>query len=194
VAFGLYAVVPLEDRSDIVPDVLRTAATAVWFGPAMILLSNFSLASLVPRWCWWSTLRGCSMRNGGRWKRHATGGGGRSATRVFTAREPGAFADCQLPRTFVWRERLPALAVALCLEGGAVSVAAPLSSIGRGLAMCAGTALLTVFSMATGAAGRRSAANPAQVHCGNSGDHRSGVPDDARRRTRFAGRRVCRRR
>src|ERR1035438_1551868 len=47
VAFGLYAIVPIEDRSQMVPDVLHTAATAVWFGPAMILLSEFSPAALL---------------------------------------------------------------------------------------------------------------------------------------------------
>ena len=117
VAFGLYAVVPMEDRTDMVPDVLRTAATAVWFGPAMILLSEFSPASLLAAlvlvvytsrllYAQWQSVEG-----------------NRILPRVFTAREPGAFTDCQLPRTFVWRERLPALGVAFCLEAGAVAVA-----------------------------------------------------------------------
>jgi hypothetical protein len=146
VAFGLYAVVPLEDRSDIVPDVLRTAATAVWFGPAMILLSNFSLASLVPALV---LVVYASRLLYAQWRPVEAGA---PPARIFSAREPGAFADCQLPRTFVWRERLPALAVAVCLEAGAVSVAAHYPLLGAAW-LCAGTALLTVFSMATGAAG-----------------------------------------
>ena len=145
VAFGLYAVVPLEDRSGMVPDVLRTAATAVWFGPAMILLSNFSLASLVPALV---LVVYASRLLYAQWRPPEPG---QSPPRIPVAREPGAFADCQLPRVFVWRERLPALAVAICVEAGAVSVAAHYPLLGAAW-FCAGTALLTVFSMATGAA------------------------------------------
>ena len=60
-------------------------------------------------------------------------------------------ADCQLPRSVVWRDRLPALGVALCLELGAVSVAGRYPLLGAAW-FCAGTAILTVFSMSTGAA------------------------------------------
>ena len=144
VAFALYAIVPMEDRSNVVPDALRTAATAVWFGPAMILLSNFSLASLLPALV---LVVYASRLLYAQW-RPSTGG---LPPRVYVAREPGAFADCQLPQAFVWRERLPAIGVALCLEGGAVAVAAHYPLLGAAF-FCAGTAVLTVFSMATGAA------------------------------------------
>jgi len=56
-----------------------------------------------------------------------------------------------LPRVFVWRDRLPALGVALCLEAGAVAVAAHYPLLGAAC-FCAGTAVLTIFSMTTGAA------------------------------------------
>ena len=144
VAFGLYAIVPIEDRSDMVPDVLRTAATAVWFGPAMILLSSFSpvsLAAALVLVVYASRLLYAQWRPAG----------GSISPRVYVAREPGAFADCQLPRAFVWRERLPALGVAFCLEAGAVAVATHYPLLGAAW-LCAGTAALTVFSMATGAA------------------------------------------
>ena len=144
VAFALYAIMPMEDRTDMVPDVLRTAATAVWFGPAMILLSHFSLASLVPALV---LVVYASRLLYAQW-RPATAV---PPPRVYIAREPGAFADCQLPQAFVWRERLPAIAAALCLEGGAVAVAAHYPLLGAAF-FCAGTAVLTVFSMATGAA------------------------------------------
>ena len=145
VALGLYAIVPIEDRSEMVPEVMRTAATAVWFGPAMILLSQFSPASLAAalvlvvytaRLLYWQ------------WRPVDTD---LALPRVYTARVPGTFADCQLPQTIVWRERLPALAVAFCLEAGAVAIAARYPLLGAAW-LCAGTALLTVFSMATGAA------------------------------------------
>jgi hypothetical protein len=145
VAFALYAIVPMEDRTEMVPDVLRTAATAVWFGPAMILLSHFSLASLLPALV---LVVYASRLLYAQW-RPATAGP--SPPRVYVAREPGAFADCQLPQAIVWRERFPAIGVALCLEGGAVAVAAHYPLLGAAF-FCAGTAVLTVFSMATGAA------------------------------------------
>jgi hypothetical protein len=145
VAFALYAIVPMEDRTEMVPDVLRTAATAVWFGPAMILLSNFSLASLLPALV---LVVYASRLLYAQWRPVMAGP---SPPRVYIAREPGAFADCQMPQAFVWRERLPAIGAALCLEGGAVAVAAHYPLLGAAF-FCAGTAVLTVFSMATGAA------------------------------------------
>ena len=145
VAFALYAIVPMEDRTEMAPDVLRTAATAVWFGPAMILLSNFSLASLLPALV---LVVYASRLLYAQWRPVTAGA---SPPRLYSAREPGTFADCQMPRAFVWRERLPAIGVALCLEGGAVAVAAHYPLLGAAF-FCAGTAVLTVFSMATGAA------------------------------------------
>ena len=144
VALGLYCMVPREDRSELVPDVLRTAATAVWFGPAMILLSQFSLVSLAPALV---LVVYASRLLYAQW--HPVPAP--SAPRVYVAREPGAFADCQLPQAVVWRDRLPSLGVAVCLELGAVSVAGHYPLLGAAW-FCAGTAILTVFSMSTGAA------------------------------------------
>jgi hypothetical protein len=145
VALGLYAIVPLEDRSNMLPDVLRTAATAVWFGPAMILLSGFSLASLLPALM---LVVYASRLLYVQWRPEVAAA---PLPPAYPAREPGAFADCQLPQGFVWRERLPALGVAFCLEAGAVAVALHYPLLGAAW-LCLGTALLTVFSMATGAA------------------------------------------
>ncbi len=144
VAFGLYSVVPLEDRTEILPDAFRTAATAVWFGPAMILLSQFSLASLAPALV---LVIYTSRLLYAQWKPADS----RSLPRVYTARVPGSFADCQLPQAFIWRERVPALTVAFCVEAGAIAIAAHFPLLGAAW-FCLGTALLTVFSMATGAA------------------------------------------
>jgi len=145
VAFALYAMLPMEDRTDMVPNVLRTAATAVWFGPAMILLSHFSLVSLLPALV---LVVYASRLLYAQWRPAIAVP---PAPPVYTTREPGAFADCQMPRAFVWRERLPAIGVALCLEGGAVAVAAHYPLLGAAF-FCAGAAVLTVFSLATGAA------------------------------------------
>ena len=145
VTLGLYAIVPLEDRTNMVPDVLRTAATAVWFGPAMILLSNFSLISLAPALV---LVVYASRLLYMQWRPAMVNG---PLPAKYTAREPGAFADCQLPQAFVWRERLPALAVAFCVEAGVVAVAVHYPLLGAAW-LCTGTALLTVFSMTTGAA------------------------------------------
>jgi len=144
VAFGLYSVVPLEDRGDITPSVFRTAATAVWFGPAMLLLSQFSLASLAPALV---LVVYTSRLLYAQWRPAEAP----PPARVYVAHEPGNFADCQLPRAIVWRERIPALAVAFCLEAGAIAVTARFPLLGAAW-FCLAAAVLTVFSMATGAA------------------------------------------
>lgn len=145
VAIALYAIVPLEDRSDMLPNVFRTAATAVWFGPAMILLLAFSPASLLAAlvlvvytsrllYAQWTPAIAANL-----------------PPRIYTAHQPGAFADCELPRGFVWQERMPALGVALCLQAGTIAIAVHYPLLGAAW-ICAGTALLTTFSMAAGAA------------------------------------------
>lgn len=144
VAFALYSVVPLEDRTEMLPDAFRTAATAVWFGPAMILLSQFSLASLAPALV---LVIYASRLLYAQWRPPDSP----SRPRIYIARVPGSFADCQLPQGFVWRERVPALTVAFCVEAGAIAVAAHFPLLGAAW-FCLATALLTVFSMATGAA------------------------------------------
>ena len=145
VACALYAMVPLEDRSDMVPQVLRTAATAVWFGPAMILLSAFSPVSLMAALV---LVVYTSRLLYAQWLPVQSAAG---TPKVYRAREPGAFDDCQLPPAIVWKERLPAIAVALCLQAGVIGVAVHYPLMGAAW-LCAGTALLTVFSMTTGAA------------------------------------------
>jgi hypothetical protein len=143
VATGLYAILPIEDRTEMIPEVLRTAATAVWFGPAMILLSEFSPAALLAALV---LVVYASRLLYAQWMPKLS-----PSPRPYIARVPGEFADCQLPQAFVWRERLPALAVALCLEAGVIAVATHYPLLGAAW-LCMGTAFLTVFSMSTGAA------------------------------------------
>jgi hypothetical protein len=144
VAIGLYMVLPLEDRSDVVPNVLRMAATAVWFGPAMILLSEFSPAALLAALV---LVVYASRLLYTQWR----------PVEVAVPRPPraprqaGEFEDCQLPQDFFWRDRWPAVAVAFCLESGAIAVATHFPLLGAAF-LCMGTALLTVFSMSTGVA------------------------------------------
>jgi len=144
VALALYTIVPVPERSEMVPNVFRTAATAVWFAPAMILLSNFSLVSLAPALV---LVVYASRLLYAQWQPAMAV----APPGIYTVREPGSFADCQLPRVFVWRDRLPALGVAVCLEAGAIAVAGHYPLLGAAW-FCAGTAVLTVFSMTTGAA------------------------------------------
>ena len=46
VTFGLFLIIPKSERGDVLGITLRTAGTAVWFAPAMILLTMFSPAAL----------------------------------------------------------------------------------------------------------------------------------------------------
>ena len=145
VALGLYAIVPMQERSEMMPDVLRTAATAVWFGPAMILLAEFSPASLIAALV---LVIYTSRLLYSQWRLPEGAGTPLPPPQL---REPGEFADCQLPAAFVWRERLPAVAVAFCLEAGAVAIATHYPLVGAAW-LCLGTALLTVSSISSGAA------------------------------------------
>ena len=145
IAFGLYAIVPAEERAGMAPTVLRTAATAVWFSPAMILLSEFSPAALFAALI---LVVHTSRLLYSQWRQMQPVA---PAPAPFEPHEPGSFADCQLPRPFVLREQVPALAVAFCLEVGVLAVMMHYPILGAGW-LCMGTALVTVFSMSTGAA------------------------------------------
>ena len=146
IAFGLYSIVPFEAPGDMLRNVLRTAATAVWFGPAMILLSEFSPAALLAAlvlavhtsrllYSQWRELQPAPAEAG-----------------PVAPREPGSFAECQLPRPFVFRELAPGLAISFCLQAGVLAVALHYPLLGAGW-LCLATAMLTVFSIASGAAG-----------------------------------------
>jgi hypothetical protein len=62
----------------------------------------------------------------------------------------GSFADCVLPEPSL-REVVPGLAVAFCLQAGLAAVALRYPLLGASC-LCMGTALLTVFRVAAGAA------------------------------------------
>ena len=145
IAFGLYAIVPAEERAGMVPSVLRTAATAVWFSPAMILLSGFSPAALLAALV---LVVSTSRLLYSQWRQTQPEP---PPPLPYTPHEPGSFADCPLPRSFVLRELVPSLAVAFCLEAGVIAVMLHYPLLGAGW-LCMGTALVTVFSMSTGAA------------------------------------------
>ena len=146
VAFGLYGLAPLEDRLEMVPTVLRTASTAIWLGPTMLLLAELSPAAfpaalvlvvyssilLYSQWC--QPLE-------------------EAAKPPVELRpwEPGAFADFQQPTPAVWGGRLREMALAVCLQGTAVALAAHYPLLGA-VGLCLGTALFTICCMTAGTA------------------------------------------
>ena len=145
IACVLYLVIPAPERTDMKADVTAVASTAVWFGPAMILLSQFSPAAVfaavilsiqVARMIYAQVAR----------------------ERASHAPEPvpdsppdGLFASAQLPQPKLWRELAPALAISFCLEAAAISVMAHYPLLGAAW-ICMAAALLTVCSLARGAA------------------------------------------
>jgi len=145
IALGLCLIMPIENRQGMGRNVTGIAATAVWFGPAMILLSEFSpvalLAALVLAV---NTARLLYIQ----WRQDHPAV---EAPRPPEPRVPGSFAECQLAPP-MFRDLAPGLAVSFCLQAGLVSVALRYPLLGAGW-LCMGTALLTVFSMAAGAAG-----------------------------------------
>jgi len=146
ITFALYYAVPEVERAGRQGVTLRTATTAVWFGPAMILLSEFSPAALLAALV---LVVQTSRLLYAQWQAGAPRSGNGPVRRA--PYQPGTFAGCELPPGVVWCERGPALAAAVTLQGGVAAAALNLPLLGTGL-LCLGTALLTVYSMAAGVA------------------------------------------
>lgn len=145
ITFALYYTVPEAERDGRRGVILRTATTAVWFGPAMVLLSEFSPAALLAALV---LVVQTSRLLYAQWQAGAPRSGNGPVRRA--PYQPGTFAGCQLPPGVVWSERGPALAAAVTLQGGVAAAALNLPVLGTGL-LCLGTALLTVYSMVAGA-------------------------------------------
>jgi len=141
ITLGLYVVFQMTDRAGFVRDAVRTASAAVWFAPAMILLSSFSPGALAAAlilvisatrklYAQWLALRPAAEPH-------------------FTAQPHELFSGSEMPPAFFSREMLPGLAVSCALQAGAWALA-----VGYPLAATAlfvmSTALVTALAMSSG--------------------------------------------
>ncbi len=141
IAFLLYLTVPLDDRESTLPQALRTSAVAVWFAPAMILLTNFSPATVPASLALVVTATRLLYSE---WRSIHP-----AAEPALTAPPGLLFGDYLAPAPLFRREFLTALTVSLALQLAATArlFRHPLAA-GALLAMTA--ASLTLFAMTSG--------------------------------------------
>ncbi len=144
VTFALYLTIPSDQRDDMMRVTLRTSTAAVWFAPAMILFTQLSPAALAAALALVV-----------------------SATRLLYAQwrlihplaeappvpviPAGMFGENEPPPVFFLKAMAPALAVALCLQGGAVAIAMQFPLL-AGCLLASAAALLTVYAISIGLA------------------------------------------
>ena len=122
ITFLLFLMVPKSNRSEAAAIALRTASTAVWFGPATILLSMFSPATLAAALI--------LVVN---------------ATRLLSVHWRPIYSQRNLRRPF-----LHSLGVSACIEAGAVFLLMDYPLAGAALFVLS-AALLTLLAIVTGA-------------------------------------------
>ncbi len=143
ITFGLYVAVPRRDRGDVVAATLRVSTAAVWFAPAIILLTQLSPAALAASL---ALVVSATRLLYSQWRKIEP-----LEEQVPIRVEPaGLFGEREAPPLFV-RELAPALAVAFCAQSGVMAILARLPLL-AGIFLAAGTALLTVYAISSGVA------------------------------------------
>jgi hypothetical protein len=140
--FALYLAVPRRERVDAADLTIRTSTAAVWFAPAIILLTQFSPAALAAAIALVITSTRLLYSE---WRR---------AVPPDEAGEPrpeyaGLMAEVREKPPLFAKEIAPALAVAFCAQSGAVMILMRLPLV-AGCFLAAGAALATVFAIASG--------------------------------------------
>ncbi|HYW48042.1 MAG TPA: hypothetical protein VE959_34580 [Bryobacteraceae bacterium] len=143
ITFALYLAVPAHQRRDVLWTSFRTAGAAVWFAPAIILLTQLSPAALAPAlvlvvtatrllYCEWR-LRHPPLED--------------PAPLPYV---PGTFGENQPPPPFFLNRLAPALVVALCIQAGVIAIWWRFPLLAAGL-FAAGAAVLTINAVSSGA-------------------------------------------
>ncbi|HEY2014060.1 MAG TPA: hypothetical protein VGH38_11205 [Bryobacteraceae bacterium] len=143
ITFVLYFAIPRRERGDMVAGTLRTSATAVWFAPAIILLTQMSPAALAASLV---LVVSATRLLYSEWRLLYPPA---PASPVWTP--PGRlFGEGDPVPPILLRQLGPALAVALCLQFGtaAILLHAPLAA---GALLAMGAAILTISAISTGA-------------------------------------------
>jgi len=141
--FVLFLLFRQHKREDIIAATIGTATTAVWFVPAMVLLSVFSPAAILAALI---LVVNATRILYSRWQSlHADGD-----LPLLAATDPRVFlAASQVPGQFLLRELAPGLTASFCLQAGWVAMMMRAPLLGAGfLAMT--TAVLTIFGISAG--------------------------------------------
>ena len=142
ITFSLYFAIPRRERGDAVWGTLRTSATAVWFAPAIILLTQMSPAALAAALV---LVVSATRLIYSQW-------------RVLYPRveQPPVYAPMDLlfaeaePAPMLIKELMPAMAVSLCLQSGVTALLMHVPLLAAAL-FAMGASMATVFAISSGA-------------------------------------------
>jgi hypothetical protein len=140
ITFLLYLALPARERRDVLWVSLRTASAAVWFAPAIILLTNFSPAALAAALVLVITATRLLY---GEWRLG-------HPSEWMPAIPPGMFGENLPPPPLVRDQFAPALWIGLLLQSGMAAALLRLPLLAAALAATA-AALVTIYAMSTGA-------------------------------------------
>lgn len=140
---GLYLAIPRRERGDLLWNTLRTSAAAVWFAPAILLLSQRSPATLAAALV---LVVSATKLLYSEWR----------VLHPVEELEPlwqpadALFGEAKPPRPFFLREVAPALAVSLSIQAAVIAALMHIHLL-AGALFATSAAMLTVFSISTGA-------------------------------------------
>jgi hypothetical protein len=144
IAAGLFVMLPRRDFDTVAPRVFRTAAVAVWFAPACILLSQLSPATLIAALV---LVIAATRLLYSEWTAENP-----PAVTEGPAKPLGLFGSFTVRRPLVTRELLTGLAAALAVQSGVLAVwkHRPLLA---GACFVLSAAITTLFALVSGAVG-----------------------------------------
>ena len=129
------------EYEDVIRTTLRGSSAAVWFAPAVILLTQLSPAAIVPAIV--LVINATHMLYT-QWRV-------RQPASAEPSRPAGLFAAVQLPERRFWKEMGPDLAISFTVQTGVAAVLLHHAAL-AGLAFTAGVAMLTVLALTSRAA------------------------------------------
>ena len=124
------------ENEDVIRATFRGSATAVWFAPAAILLTQLSPAFIIPALV---LVVNATHMLYTQWRV-------RQAPPVELPQATGLFARVQLPERRFWKEVGPGLAIAFSVQMGVSAVLLHLHAL-AGIAFTAGIAMFTVLAL-----------------------------------------------
>jgi hypothetical protein len=142
ITFALYFAIPRRERGDVLESSLRTSASAVWFAPAIILLTQLSPAAFAASLVLVVTATRLLYSQ---W---------RALLPLEEPKPPRAralFDAFSITPPVFLKVLAPALATAFCAQCGIIAIAMRVPLAGAGF-LAAAAALLTVYALSSGAA------------------------------------------
>jgi hypothetical protein len=141
ITLTLYALAMHWERAETIKATLRTSAVAIWFAPAVILLSQLSPAALAGALV---LVIYATRLLYAQWQVD------RPAEAPLAPPVQTLFDACELPSPVMVKELAPALTASFCLQAGVVATLFHYPLL-AGIGYAASAAVVTVFALASGA-------------------------------------------